>query len=117
MKVCREFYFDAAHHLENYKGECEKLHGHTYKLEVVVEGDIKKDGMVMDFSELKKTVEEKIIKELDHSNLNELFNNPTAEKIVEWIHAQLEKEIPVHSIKLWEGAGKWVEIEKSTTSD
>ncbi len=36
MRLCREFYFDSAHLLPDYKGECERLHGHTYKLEVVI---------------------------------------------------------------------------------
>ena len=44
MRLCREFYFDAAHYIPHYKGKCEKLHGHTYKLEVVIESNVKKDG-------------------------------------------------------------------------
>ena len=112
MKICREFTFDAAHPLENYKGKCEQLHGHTYKLEVVVEGEVKKNGMVMDFAQLKKIVEKQIIEKLDHSNLNNHTPNPTAEKIAEWIYTRLKKDIPLRSIKLWEGEGKWVKIER-----
>jgi 6-pyruvoyltetrahydropterin/6-carboxytetrahydropterin synthase len=109
MRLCREFYFDAAHYIPHYKGKCEKLHGHTYKLEVVIEGDIKKDGMIIDFSKLKDIVEKEIIEKLDHQALNDLFENPTAEHIVEWIASQLEDKLPLSSIKLWEGNGKWIE--------
>jgi len=109
MRLCHEFYFDAAHYLPHYKGKCEKLHGHTYKLEVVIEGDIKKDGMIIDFSKLKDIVEKEIIEKLDHQALNELVENPTAEHIVEWIASQLKGKLPLSSIKLWEGHGKWIE--------
>lgn len=111
MKVCREFYFDAAHHLKDYKGECEKVHGHTYKLEVVVSGKPEKDGMVMDFTELKKIVEETVIDKLDHADLNKIFDNPTTENIASWVYNKLEDKIPVFSVKLWEGNGKWAKVE------
>ncbi len=110
MRLCREFYFDAAHYIPNYKGKCEQLHGHTYKLEVVVEGAVRKDGMVIDFVKMKDIVEETIIEKLDHQSLNELFENPTAEHILQWISEQLKTRLPVSSLKLWEGQGKWVEI-------
>ena len=111
MKVGREFYFDAAHSLPEYKGECEQVHGHTYKLEVVVRGKLNDSGMVLDFEELKKVVEKRVIGKLDHKNLNEFFEMPTCEKIAEWIFKELEKEISLSSIKLWEGHGKWVLVE------
>lgn len=113
MKIGREFYFDAAHSLPRYRGKCERFHGHSYKLEVIVEGEIQKDGMVLDFNELSKIVNEKILNFLDHRNLNEIFKQPTAERIIEWIFSELKKELPcLHSVKLWEGKGKWVLIEK-----
>lgn len=110
MRLCREFYFDAAHYIPHYKGKCEKLHGHTYKLEVVIEGAIKKDGMVVDFAKIKEIVETTVIEKLDHLALNELFENPTAEHILEWISVQLKEKLPVYSLRLWEGHGKWVEM-------
>lgn len=113
MKVCREFYFDASHYLPGYEGKCEQFHGHTYRLEVTVEGRMKKDGMVMDFNRLKEIVSAEVIETLDHRNLNDIFKNPTAENISTWIFATLKKKIPsLYSIKLWEGCGKWVEITK-----
>jgi 6-pyruvoyltetrahydropterin/6-carboxytetrahydropterin synthase len=109
MRVCREFYFDASHHLPDYKGKCENPHGHTYKLEVVVEGDVKSDGLVMDFQRIKRIVESEVIEKLDHKNLNDIISNPTAENIIEWIHDHLRGKLPLYSLKLWEGVDKWVE--------
>jgi len=110
MRLCREFYFDAAHYIPHYKGKCEKLHGHTYKLEVVIESDVKKDGMIIDFVKMKEIVETTVLEKLDHQALNELFENPTAEHILEWISTQLKGKLPLSSLRLWEGQGKWVEI-------
>ena len=112
MKIGREFYFDAAHFLPEYKGKCEQVHGHTYKLEVIIEGELHKDGMVMDFKHLKEIVTKIILENLDHKTLNDLFENPTAENIAIWIFAELRKYIPVCSITLHEGVGKWVVIEE-----
>jgi len=112
MKLGRIFYFDAAHHLPDYKGECEKYHGHTYRLEIVLEDAVKKDGMIMDFKDFKEAVSESVLEKLDHQDLNRIVKNPTAENIVEWIWSALEKKIPLDSIKLWEGEGKWVEKTK-----
>lgn len=110
MRLCREFHFDAAHYIPNYKGKCEKLHGHTYRLDVVIEDSVKKDGMVVDFVKVKEIVEESVIEKLDHQSLNTLFENPTAEHIIHWIADQLKGKLPLYSLRLWEGQGKWVEI-------
>ena len=110
MRLCREFYFDSAHYIRHYKGKCEQLHGHTYKLEIVIEGDVKKDGMIVDFAKMKEIVETAVIEKLDHQSLNQLFENPTAEHILQWVCEQLQDKLPLSSIKLWEGQGKWAEI-------
>lgn len=109
MKVGRTFYFDASHHLPAYKGKCEQLHGHTYRLDVAVEGEVGREGMVLDFSELERVVEEKVISPLDHQDLNNIIKNPTAEHIAEWIWKKLDGTLKPDSIKLYEGRGKWVE--------
>ena len=109
MKLCREFLFDSAHSLPNYKGKCKHLHGHTYKVEIVVEDTVKSDGMVIDFSKLKTVVETEVLQKLDHHYLNDIIENPTAEHIIEWIADQLHTKLPLSSIRLWEGEGKWVE--------
>ena len=110
MKACGEFYFDAAHTLPGHNGKCKHLHGHTYKLEVVIKGETGKDGMILDFGELKKTVKEDVLNELDHTNLNEIFDNPTAENMAQWIFNKLKNKLPLFSVKLWEGTKNWVEV-------
>ncbi len=110
MKVAREFTFDAAHYIVDDKGSpCEEPHGHTYKLRVVVEGPVK-DGMVMDFREIKKIVNEEVMVKLDHKDLNRIMKNPTAENIAQWIYDRLRKRMNVVSVRVWEGSGKWVEL-------
>lgn len=69
VKVSKIFYFDSGHRLSNYQGKCFALHGHTYKLEVFVEGPINQEGMVVDFGDLKKIVNEKIVKKFDHKTI------------------------------------------------
>ena len=105
MLITKEFTFDAAHYLALYKGKCEKMHGHTYKMHVTVKGEVKKDGMVYDFVELKKLVRTKIIDHLDHAVLNDVINNPSAENICIWVWDQLSdtfKGVDLHEVKVWE---------------
>lgn len=112
MKVAREFTFDAAHYLLSDKGSpCEELHGHTYKLRVVVEGPVRKDGMVIDFREIKRIVNERVMPKVDHKDLNKLLKNPTAENIAQWIFDTLRPHMNVVSVRVWEGSGKWAEVE------
>ena len=111
MLVSKQFTFDAAHYLTKYHGKCENLHGHTYRLQVTVNGEIKDDGMVVDFVELKNLVKEKIISKFDHQNLNDFFENPSAELIAEYIWGELKSEIKgaqLHEITLWETADSFV---------
>lgn len=104
MLVTKQFKFDAAHFLTNYHGKCEKVHGHTYKLHVTVEGDVNADGMVMDFAQLKKIVNERVIDKLDHSSLNDTIENPSAENIAIWIWNELKdiSQAELHEIKVFE---------------
>lgn len=107
MLITKEFTFDSAHFLTKYHGKCEKMHGHTYKMHVTIEGKVKKDGMVYDFVELKKLVKAKVINKLDHALLNDVIDNPSAENICIWTWKQLKKEIKgadLHEIKVWETA-------------
>src|SRR3989338_11300962 len=86
-------YFSAAHSLRNYRGKCENLHGHNWKVEAeVVSEKLDKQGMVVDFTELKKRLND-ILKELDHCHLNEIAYfkkvNPTSENIAKFIFDKL----------------------------
>ena len=73
IRITKEFDFEMAHALEGYDGLCANIHGHSYRLWVTVRGDIKedkghvKDGMLMDFSDLKKIVKSLIVDKYDHS--------------------------------------------------
>lgn len=112
MKIIKTFLFDAAHNLPGYKGKCKELHGHTYKLEVGVEGKInKKTGMVFDFAELSKIVKEEVVEVYDHKYLNDFFSNPTAEIMVEVIFKSLKKLIPgICLVRLWETPTSYAEL-------
>lgn len=110
MRLTRLFTFSAAHHLTDYYGECERPHGHTYRLAVTVEGPVAKNGLVVDFAVLKKVVERKVISKVDHRDLNELFKNPSAENIAIWAWKTLKNIgkdtktiIKLVEITLWEG--------------
>lgn len=111
MRVCQEFVFDAAHFIPDYKGKCEHLHGHTYRLEVVIDNEKNPTGHPQTFESIKSIVKDLVVEKLDHQSLNKLFNNPTAEIIVQWIAVQLEGKLPLVSLRLWEGQGKWVELQ------
>lgn len=120
--VTKEFTFDSAHFLRDYKGKCENMHGHTYKLQVSVEGDRDESGLVIDFVELKRVVNEKIIDKLDHTNLNDVLDvNPSAENIVEWIWNELWPDFSteryhLYAVKLWETPTSFAEF-KNQGSD
>lgn len=112
MTVNRVFHFAASHFLKEYKGKCENLHGHNYKLIISVGGDIKKDGMIIDFTEIKNIVWSEVLTTLDHSHLNDILDNPTAENISLWIFERLEKKINLEKITLYESHDCFVELTK-----
>lgn len=90
MLVTREFTFDAAHFLTNYYGKCERMHGHTYKLQITLEGEVQSNGLVIDFVLLKRMVKKYVLEKLDHHLLNDVIDNPSAERMAMWIWDQLE---------------------------
>ncbi|MDO8734792.1 MAG: 6-carboxytetrahydropterin synthase QueD [Elusimicrobiota bacterium] len=90
--------FAAAHNLRNYKGKCEKLHGHNYKVHLTVSGEtLDKSGMLIDFTDLKIILKE-VLSRFDHGYLNDIspFDkiNPTAENIAKHIHHKVKFQIP-----------------------
>jgi 6-pyruvoyltetrahydropterin/6-carboxytetrahydropterin synthase len=90
MRVRRSFDFDAAHFLPHHPGKCRDLHGHSYHLVVTVDRPVDPgSGLAIDFSDLKKTVGAAVIDRLDHKCLNDVVENPTAERIAIWIWDRL----------------------------
>lgn len=107
MILIKEFEFDAAHNLIHYHGKCERLHGHTYKMVVKLEGTPDEEGMVYDFVELKNIVKEKIINRFDHAYLNDIITQPTAENIAvfawnELVNIVQRDNCKLHEIEIWE---------------
>ena len=114
FEVCVEHTFAAAHQLRNYRGKCENLHGHNYKVQVAMEGEeLAFNGLLFDFADLKKALRG-VVEYLDHKFLNELppFDtvNPTAENIAKFICEEVQKSLPappangarVCQVKVWE---------------
>ena len=120
VTVTKQFRFEACHNLPYYEGACHNLHGHSYLLEVTVGGNIIKDtknpkcGMIMDFKDLKQIVNENVVDKLDHSNLNDIYPNPTAEIMVSDIAVNIMKKLPkkvfLVSCKLWETNTSYAEF-------
>ena len=111
MILVKKFEFEAAHNLIEYKGKCENVHGHSYKLIVKLDGQVDKNGFVIDFVDITKIVEEDIIKLLDHTNLNNIIKQPTAENIAIWIWDKLVDKVKTDNAQLYE-----IEVWESRTS-
>lgn len=103
--------FSAAHYLRGYKGKCENLHGHNWKVQVSVSNkELDSIGMVIDFKELKNTLED-ALKELDHKCLNDISpfdrKNPSSENIAVYIYNRIKeilkgKNCSLKSVSVWE---------------
>jgi|SRR5664280_166405 len=139
IRVTREFTFEMAHVLRNYDGPCRNVHGHSYRLFVTISGtpvsdpDNPKNGMVIDFSELKNIVLGSIVNQFDHSvvvsadfdrdkkeMMTKTFGNtvvvsyqPTCENLVADFAERLRTKFPegtiLHSLKLYETAKSYAE--------
>ena len=103
--------FAAAHHLRNYRGKCEQLHGHNWKVEVFVRtGQLNSAGLGRDFGELKAVTQE-VLDGLDHRHLNELApfqaENPSSENIARYLFHELsrrlnDEHLRVSKVSVWE---------------
>jgi len=83
------------------------LHGHTYRIAVVLEGIPDEEGMIMDFTDLSDTVKERVISRLDHAYVNDIIEQPTAENIAYWIWDRIEAAVrrpncALSSVEVWE---------------
>ena len=140
IRITKQFDFESAHALYGYDGKCKNIHGHSYHLHVTVIGtpieDINhhKNGMVLDFGDLKKIVKEEIVDVFDHAiilngksphrdlaltlkdNAHRIVlvdYQPTSENmlfdIADKIKKQLPKDVSLHSLKLFETANSYAE--------
>lgn len=91
MRLSCEFHYDSAHFLpavpEGHK--CGRLHGHTYRLQVTLDGPVQSDGFVIDFADVKQAVAP-VIKQLDHYLLNDVITNPTVENQLLWLWERID---------------------------
>jgi 6-pyruvoyltetrahydropterin/6-carboxytetrahydropterin synthase len=106
-----ETQFASAHQLREYKGVCENLHGHNWKVQIFVLAErLNEIDIAIDFHELKKLAEE-VIMPLDHGFLNDIFpfteKNPSSENIAKWIFDSLRKkldndDVNLSAVTVWE---------------
>lgn len=103
-------YFSSAHQLKGYKGKCETIHGHNWKVEVDVQGErLNEIGLLMDFHDLRRMLRD-ILERLDHVLLNEVEefreSNPSSEHVARHVYESLGKKlspgVSVSSVTVWE---------------
>jgi 6-pyruvoyltetrahydropterin/6-carboxytetrahydropterin synthase len=112
FEVSVEQTFAAGHALRNYKGKCENVHGHNYRVRITVQGDrLDSTGLLVDFLDVKSLIGG-VVDYLDHQFINDLppFDklNPSAENIAKYFYDQvsggLKNEVPIRvsEVKVWE---------------
>lgn len=137
LRLTKEFNFEMAHALTGYDGKCKNIHGHSYRLFVTVEGkpitdpSSPKRGMVVDFGDLKKIVNECVVEPLDHAfviasnspfNIPQLPTNktvvvkfqPTCENLLTYfaqlLQPRMPQEVVLYSLRLYETATSYAEL-------
>ena len=106
FEVMIERNFSSAHQLRGYKGKCENLHGHNYKIEIYARGrELDNIGLLVDFGELKAAADE-IVNYLDHRNINELppFDvelNPSAENLARYILERVASRVGDERVQIY----------------
>jgi 6-pyruvoyltetrahydropterin/6-carboxytetrahydropterin synthase len=107
IELARDYRFDAAHRLPRLPDghKCKRLHGHTYMIEVRLEGEVDEHtGFLLDFADVDKVVEP-VIAKLDHYYLNEIegLDNPTSEILARWMWQRIIGGLPqLHAITVAE---------------
>lgn len=99
IRLVKSFTFEAAHRLPNFPEghKCRRLHGHSFRVEIVVEGEMDETaGYLVDYGDIKQHCEP-IRRQLDHHYLNEIegLENPTSEMIAVWIWRRLKPALPL----------------------
>ncbi len=101
VRLSKTFRFEASHHLPTFPEghKCRRMHGHSYRFDVVVEGSVEPaKGYLIDYGEIKR-VTEPLVRHLDHRCLNEIegLENPTAEVLSQWLWDRLKPGLPLLS--------------------
>ncbi len=122
MRIRKQYKFEAAHILPWHPGKCARLHGHSYRLDVTLQGPLQTDGpsrgMVEDFDTISQVVEREVISTLDHRSLNDFLENPTAEAIACWIWQRLAPHLHrLEELTLWETATACAILRRSDLSE
>jgi len=99
MRLSKTFGFEAAHDLPRFPDghKCRRLHGHSFRFDVIVEGDVDPHtGIVIDYGDIKIVVDP-IVKQLDHYYLNDIpgLSNPTSEMIAKWLWDCIHPKLPL----------------------
>jgi len=102
LALSKTFRFEAAHLLPTFPEghKCRRLHGHSFKFDVIVEGDVDPaKGFLIDYGEIKR-IGDPIVKELDHFYLNDVpgLSNPTSEMIAVWLWNRIRPHLPLLSM-------------------
>jgi 6-pyruvoyltetrahydropterin/6-carboxytetrahydropterin synthase len=101
-------YIDCAHFLPGHP-KCGQVHGHTYRVDVAIEGE-HNQGMIVDFNELKGKTRE-VLARYDHRHWNDVLEFPSVENICELLSRELRAAIAFPMVvRVWEGNGKWAEL-------
>lgn len=115
--VSVQAHYDSAHYLRNYKGKCERLHGHRYMVEAALATqELGEGGIAFDFVDIKRALRE-LADELDHTNLNDLPAfaevEPSAENQARYFYEELKRRLPpamaeaLLYTKVWETPTQW----------
>ena len=117
--VTVQAHYDSAHFLRNYKGKCERLHGHRYVVELALaRKELNEAGIAFDFVDVKKNLRA-VADRLDHENLNDLppFTElePSAENQARYFYEEMKRLLPVEMaeamvyVRVWETPTQWAQ--------
>jgi 6-pyruvoyltetrahydropterin/6-carboxytetrahydropterin synthase len=122
--VSVQAHYDAAHFLRNYKGKCERLHGHRYLVEVALTSEtLNESGIAFDFVDVKRELRA-LAERLDHTNINEVepFTElePSAENQAKYFYEELKRLLPrafgdaILYVRVWETPTQWAQYTERT---